>query len=399
MSWDSKSATRRRQNSSVSSPRSLPHHARQQSKQPPQPKSSHLTDTFLQSFLSPSFDAAEYLNASLPPLQFAPMTPRSSDGAVPLAELSAQAQTLDSQVRAHTRRLTDVGTQLADEILRGGSRLAYEVELLRGETRGLSETLSDTLHDEISKFVPDGVQEKTSAKAGGTSHATQRRLSEAVAPPSLAPDAQDTRDTSRRGLQNTTPGFAHAGEDPQHISQLDTLILVRDRLDGVVKTFGDAMEFVFPPSELSVSSSFLSVSAPEPGGVMHSVEEKGKQVLKQLREEISGMLSASDDPFEGIQGVEKAAHRVEELKELTKVWNGTAEEKGRAKFIDSLAKMVEDRHKELVREIEQGGRRDAKAESDSSPRKAAAGPDKSGTESKPLYGIMSQLQRLRAGLQ
>ncbi|KAG4217715.1 hypothetical protein PC116_g33805, partial [Phytophthora cactorum] len=130
----------------------------------------------------------------------------------------------------------------------------------------------------------------------------------------------------------------------------------------------------------------------------HSTEEKGQQVLKQLKEEISGYLTKSADPVEGI---EKAAHRIEELKELTKVWKGTAEEKGRTKFIEGLAKMVEDRHKELLKEVEQNNRRDGKADSDGSSKKAAATANSDGgsAENKPLYGIMSQLQRLRAGLQ
>ncbi|KAI0832971.1 hypothetical protein F5Y06DRAFT_280890 [Hypoxylon sp. FL0890] len=378
MSWDSKSVARRRQNSSVSS-RTLPHHIRQQSKQPPQPKSQHVTDPFLQSFLSPSFDPAEYLNASLPPLQSSTSSlSRTTENAVPLAELSTQAQTQLSQLNAHTTRLTNTLTQLTDDILRSGSRLAYEVELLRGETLSLSETMSDGLHDEVAKFIPNGIQGQPDAKANGMGQVTQRRPSEAAPPTNLESIPQDGN-----------------SQDPAYISQLQTLTLVRSRLDTVVKTFGEAMEFVFPPSELSVSSSFLSVSAPEPGKEAHSTEEKGQQILKQLREEISGLLTKGGDPVEGI---EKAAHRIEELKELTKVWKGTAEEKGRTKFIDSLAKMVEDRHKELLREVEQNGRRDGKAEADSNSRRAAASSDGGGTESKPLYGIMSQLQRLRAGL-
>ncbi|KAI1398076.1 hypothetical protein F4819DRAFT_469885 [Hypoxylon fuscum] len=380
MSWDSKSSVRRRQNSSVSSSRALPHHTRQQSKQPVQPRSAHVTDPFLQNFLSHSFDAAEYLNASLPPLQTSTSSSsaRASDTAVPLADLSTQAQTQLSQLNAHTTRLTNTLTQLTDDILRSGSRLAYEVELLRGETLSLSETLSDGLHEEIVKFIQDGIQAQPDVKTIGASQATQRRVSEALAPTNQESKPQDGN-----------------SQDPPYISQLQTLALVRSRLDTVVKTFGEAMEFVFPPSELSVSSSFLSVSAPEPGVEAHSTEDKGQQVLRQLREEISGLLTKSADPVEGI---EKAAHRIEELKELTKVWKGTAEEKGRTKFIDSLAKMVEDRHKELVREMEQSGRRDGKVDSDSNSRKAAASSDVGGTESKPLYGIMSQLQRLRAGL-
>ncbi|KAI1093364.1 hypothetical protein F5B19DRAFT_450057 [Rostrohypoxylon terebratum] len=374
MSWDSKSATRRRQNSSVSSSRALPHHTRQLSKQPTQPKSHHVTDPSLESFLSPSFNPVDYLNSSLPPLQ---TSARPTDGAVPLAELSTQAQTQLSQLNAHTTRLTNTLTQLTDDILRSGSRLAYEVELLRGETLSLSETLSEGLHDDIAKFIPNGIQQQDS-KANGANQARSRRASEAIAPTNLEPFPLDSNN-----------------QDPPYISQLQTLTLVRSRLDTVVKTFGEAMEFVFPPSELSVSSSFLSVSAPEPGKEAHSTEEKGQQVLKQLKEEISTLLTKGPDPVEGI---EKAAHRIEELKELTKVWKGTAEEKGRTKFIDSLAKMVEDRHKELLREVEQNARRDGKADLDSSSRKAATSSDAGSTENKPLYGIMSQLQRLRAGL-
>ncbi|KAI5925927.1 hypothetical protein F4810DRAFT_656736 [Camillea tinctor] len=374
------STTRRRQNSSLSSSRALPHHTRQLSRQPIQPKSPHVADPFLQSFLAPSFDPAEYLNTSLPPLQ-SPATPRSHDGAVPLADLSTQAQSHLSQLNAHITRLTSTLTQLTDDILRSGSRLAYEVELLRGETLSLSEALSDGLHGDIVKFVPDGIREQTESKSS-----TQRRGS--VATPQPAPANAEA--TAQPG--NTS--------DPPYISQLQTLTLVRTRLDSVVKTFGDAMEFVFPPSELSVSSSFLSVSAPDPGAEAHSTEEKGQQVLKQFRDEISDLLTKSADPVEGI---EKAAHRIEELKELTVVWKGTAEEKGRTKFIDSLAKMVEDRHKELMREMEQNGRRDARggdAESGPSRRTANIPDTNANVESKPLsgYGIMSQLQRLRTGL-
>ncbi|KAI1644900.1 uncharacterized protein F4817DRAFT_345553 [Daldinia loculata] len=383
MSWDSKSAVRRRQNSSVSSSRSLPHHIRQQSKQPLQPKSPHVTDPFLQSFLAPSFDPAEYLNSSLPTLQTATSSSstRTTDGAVPLAELSSQAQTQLSQLNAHTTRLTTILTQLTDDILRSGSRLAYEVELLRGETLSLSETLSDGLQEEIARFIPKGTQEQPNTKTNGAVTATERRPPEATAPISLESIPQNSTSL-----------------DPPYISQLQTLTLVRSRLDTVVKTFGEAMEFVFPPSELSVSSSFLSVSAPEPGVEAHSTEEKGQQVLKQLKEDISTLLTRSTDPVEGI---EKAARRIEELKELTKVWNGTAEEKGRTKFIEGLAKMVEDRHKELLKEVEQNGRQDGKADLDNSSKKAAAAAssDGGGAENKPLYGIMSQLQRLRAGLQ
>ncbi|KAI8634449.1 hypothetical protein F5Y19DRAFT_211607 [Xylariaceae sp. FL1651] len=389
------SATRRRQNSSVSiSSRSLPHHTRQKSKAPVEPKSVHVSDPFLQSFLSPSFSPAEYLNSSLPTLQ---ASSRNHDPtAVPLAELSAQAQAQLSQLNAHTTRLTNTLTQLTDDILRSGSRLAYEVELLRGETLSLSEALTDGLHNDIVKFVPEGLQQHAIEGTKGANAtiqpttASQRRASMV----STVPPVTSTEESASPAVD----GIARNTTDPAFISQLQTLTLVRSRLDTVVKTFGDAMEFVFPPSELSVSSSFLSVSAPEPGPEDRSTEEKGQKVLRQLREEISVLLTKGSDPVEGI---EKAARRIEELKELTTIWKGTAEEKGRTKFIDSLAKMVEDRHRELMREMEQAGRRDGRADGESGHRRAVNNSlDAGAGENKGLsgYGIMSQLQRLRTGL-
>ncbi|KAI3327792.1 hypothetical protein HD806DRAFT_335032 [Xylariaceae sp. AK1471] len=388
------SATRRRQNSSLSSTsRTLPHHTRQKSRAHLEPKSAHVSDPFLQNFLTPTFSPTDYLNTSLPALQ---TSPRNNDpSAVPLAELSAQAQTQLSQLNAHTTRLTNILTQLTDDILRSGSRLAYEVELLRGETLSLSEALTDGLHDDIVKFVPGGLQEQATETKGGnapsqSASASQRRASSAATLPPVTTTQETTPTTADSVSKNTT--------DPAFISQLQTLTLVRSRLDTVVKTFGDAMEFVFPPSELSVSSSFLSVSAPEPGSEDRSTEEKGQKVLKQFREEISDLLARGSDP---VDGIEKAARRIEELKELTTVWKGTAEEKGRTKFIDSLAKMVEDRHKDLMREMEQAGRRDGRTDGESGHRRAASTSlDGGAGESKGLsgYGIMSQLQRLRTGL-
>ncbi|KAK6844261.1 hypothetical protein PG995_014371 [Apiospora arundinis] len=377
---------RRRQNSSLSSPsRARPPAASPpalQSRHPDRSQIPHVSDPFLQSFLSPSFDPASYLNAALPPLQAHVSSVSSSpEGAVPLSELSSQAQALLSQLNAQTTRLTNTLTQLTDDILRSGSRLAYEVELLRGETLSLSEALTDGLHDDVAKFVPNGLQGQMDAAAArrnaaiATEDPTQQRPLSAVGTPAAPTD--------------TTPKGATM-EDPAYISQLQTLALVRSRLDSVIKTFGDAMEFVFPPSELSVTSGFLSVSAPDAGGHDHSTEEKGQQVLKQFKEDIMTLLSTSQDP---VAGIEKAAARIEELKELLVVWNGTAEEKGRTKFIDTLAKLVEDRHKEL---LEQSSKREPAAQAAAAPRKST----EENVENKPLggYGLMSQLQKLRGGL-
>ena len=374
----SNSHSRRRTNSNAAALRSG--HSRGYSRQIVQARSSHTSDDFLKPFLTPSFDPAAFLNSNLPPLQqrAAPGIGGAAgqDGAHSgTAELSAQAQSLVSQLNAHTTRLSNTLTQLTDDILRSGSRLAYQVELLRGETVSLTETMNETLHDDIEKFVPKGLHAeaqlaaRTEPASGADGHA-----SEPPEPP------------------------AAAATDPAYIKQLETLTLVRARLESVIKTFGDAMEFVFPPSELSVSSSFLSVSAPEPGSQQQSSEEKGQEVIKRLREEISGLLKSGEDPVEGIA---KAAERIEELKELTAVWKGTSEEKGRNKFIESLAKMVEDRHKELMKEMEQVAKREDRAEG-SRPRKSSVTRDAAVTDDARAlpggFGLLNQLQKLRSGL-
>jgi hypothetical protein len=355
MAWDSKAA-RRRQNSSASTRPAQ----RLETAIPIEPKSHHVADPLLQPFLNPSFDPASYLNNTLPSLQTSNIP---SKGTVPLAELSTQTQILLSQLSAHTARLTTTLTQLTDEILRSGSRLAYEVEVLRGETLGLSEALAEGLHDDVLKFVPAGLEQELARR----------------------PAQNGTR---TRSSTTTTPMVAAHPQtstvvDPPYITQLRTLTLVRERLDTVIKTFGDAMAWTFPPSEVSVTSSFLSVSAPEPGSEMHSIEEKGQEVSKRLRDEIADLLIGGDP----VDGIEAAAKRVEELKELAIVWKGTAEERARVKFVEGLAKMVEDRHRDLLRE----------AEGDSRLRQRVDKLEEVETESRPQsgFGFISRLQKLR----
>ncbi|KAG6035212.1 hypothetical protein E4U41_006165 [Claviceps citrina] len=354
-----------------------------------QPKSSHTSDEFLADFLNPAFDAAAYLNAALPPLAAKPATTQqAAKKAVPLVELSAQTQTLLSQLNAQTTRLSNTLTQLTDEIIRSGSRLAYEVELLRGETLSLSETLHETLRDDVDKFVPgglrtDGNKLETTANNRGDGQVEGKGDDTVGSVPSH--DAEKT--TAADGVD---AGNAASAAAPECIKQLQTLTLVRERLDSVIKVFGQAMDFAFPPSEISVSSAFLSVSAPDPGAAQQSSEEKGQQVLKGLRDEMSNLLYKSDDP---VAGIERSVARIEELKELTTVWKGTAEEKGRNKFIESLAKMVEDRHKDLIREMDQAARREDRAAN-------VQGKRQDGEEGKMPggFGLLSQLQRLRNGL-
>ncbi|KAI9756008.1 MAG: hypothetical protein M4579_004053 [Chaenotheca gracillima] len=353
--------------------------------------SSHLSDPNLRPFLEPSFDPTDFLNASLPPLSLAQSQPRghrASATAVPLAEVSASTQTLLSSLSAQTSRLSNTLTQLTDEILRSGARLAYEVEVLRGETLGLSEALTEGLRDDVEKFVPGGLS--VTATEGAKSPARRR-------------SSVKSRELNETHTHAQDPSEAIV---PPYLKQLRTLSLVRDRLDTVIKVFGEALEWTIPPSEVSITSSFISVSAPEPGSESHSREEKGREASNKLREEVANLLSRGDDD---IQGLEAATERVARLRELATVWKGTAEEKARLKYVESLVKMLEERQRSLE-QSEERRRRQGRGASGQRASSARGEDHKSGDSSSRSddhdegggrqggYSFIDQLQRLRSGL-
>jgi hypothetical protein len=287
------------------------------------PKSAHLTDVALEPFLQPQFDPAEYLNATLPALSLS--TRPKSANAASLAALSSQTQDLLSQLNAHTTRLSAILTQLTDDILRSGGRLAYEVEVLRGETIGLNETLTDGLKTDIEKFLPGGISVKADS-------AEEDIKSPTASPPvdQPGPALQDAEETT-----------------PEYISDLRTLTTVRSRLDDVIKVFGEAMHWTIPPTEVSLGASLISVSAPEPGTDSASREQKGKDFAASLRSEIADLITGDPD-----SGIEKAETRIQALRDLAQVWKGTAEEKARTKFVEGLVRLAEEKQKDIEREKE-----------------------------------------------
>jgi len=141
-------------------------------------------------FLEPKFDPADFLNSALPSWS-------TSGSSSSLAEINTQTQTIVSQLNAQLTRLMSSLTQLTDDILRSGGRLAYEVEMLRGDTTSLADVLVDGLRDEIEKFLPQGV----SLKADAEKHVTNG-----------APEGE-----------NSTASM------PDYIVKLNTLAIVRDR--------------------------------------------------------------------------------------------------------------------------------------------------------------------------
>ncbi|KAK5134544.1 hypothetical protein LTR08_006329 [Meristemomyces frigidus] len=274
-------------------------------------------DSNIQPFLQPDFDPVDYLNATLPalaPSSNARSVPATQHGrGVPLSELSSQLQSLLTQLNAQTTRLSNGLTQLTDEILRSGGRLAYEVEVLRGDTAGLTDALEHGLRKDVELFVP-----KATAKA-------------------VVEGEQSDVEEANEHVDSS---------EPEYLEKLRNLTAVRSRLEAVIKVFGDAMAWPVAPSELSsVASSLISVSAPESDAETRSREEKSKEFVDKLYAEINDLVGTGND----MAGLEAAATRIDELRQLAGVWKGTAEEKARLKLVESVQKPIEERQRVLER--------------------------------------------------
>lgn len=289
-------------------------------------------------YTDPSFDPVDFLNDALPPLSLQSSQSQSqsqsqSTRPVNLTELSSRVQSLLSQTNAQNVRHSTNLTSLTDEILRSGNRLAYEVEVLRGETITLSDLVTEGLAEEIGKFTTKAETKPSASTDAGEEQEGEQELQE------------QQNEAEKKGEEEEKKK-----DEPAYITNLRTLNQVRARLEEVVQTFGDAMEWPLPPSETSITSSFISVSAPEPGTDSHGREEKGQEVAKKLRGEIKELL-------DGEGGVEAAMRRAEAVRTLAMVWRGTAEEKARTRFVEGLMKTVEERKRvvEAAAQPEQPG--------------------------------------------
>jgi hypothetical protein len=238
---------------------------------------------------------------------------------------------------------------LTDDILRSGARLAYEVEVLRGETIGLTDVLQDGVEDDISKFLPGGLS------------------LDAELPDTEARDSTITADAPQDAQHQPPTASTATVEDttPEYISDLRTLTTVRTRLENVIKVFGEAMHWTVPPSDISLGSSLISVSAPEPGSDNASREQKSKEFAAALRSEIADLITGDPE-----QGPAKAQARIQALRDLALVWKGTAEEKARAKFVESLVKLAEDKQRELEKEKERSKARGGRSANNTKPQQA-----------------------------
>lgn len=295
----------------------------------PLSRSNYIKESNLQEFLSPTFSPIDYLNATLPSH---PSSTSTKTVPPSLSALASQTQTHISMLTAQSTRLSTTLTALSDEILRTSPRLAYEVELLRGEALSLSDSLSRSgnLHSAISQFVPRHID---------------------LSKPPQSDDSSNTDDVKSpsRALESFPPppiSQPLKGTDPP-INDLRTLIHVRTLLTTVTQSFSLALSWPFPPSLLSTSSSSLiSVSSPADP----TLEAKGQVACTRLRQEIGDLLDEGETIVNGKDGLERAADKVLQLRECVGVWKGTGEEKARSRFVDGLEGIVEERARRQARQ-------------------------------------------------
>lgn len=282
------------------------------------PHSQQTIAPLIQPFLVSTFDPVEYLNRSTPPLSITSISqPIKRPQTLTLTELASQTQTHIAQLSAQSTRLIDTLTHLTDDILRSGGRLAYEVEILRGETISLGEVLAEGLQADITKFVPEGLVTGTTSFAGQS--------------PTSPSDVR--ANTAQRTLERTV-----LSESPE-VTKLRTLHHVRHLLQSVITVFDSAITWSLPPPASSSSLALGSASEPNDGQ-----ESLAQASLSRLRHEITSLLSSPD--HEIAHNIIAAENRAQELRELLGVWKGTAEEKARGQFVDSLAQLVAERRRE-----------------------------------------------------
>lgn len=322
-----------------------------------EPPNSDVGTSVLVKLDQPHFDPVDFLNEALPAPNLSSQTqPQKASRSTQIQNASTETYALLSSFNTLNIRASSDLTSLTDEIIRSGNRLAYEVEVLRGDVNGLHDLLSESLRDDIRSFVQSEV------------------LSETIWSTSGGEDAQN----AEQGTEVREPEF---------MTQLRLLGKVKTRLEAVIALFGEAMKWPIPPSELSMAS-LISVSSPELGIQSTEEDDKAHEILRSIRAEITDLL---DSESGGYTGLEAASRKVEEYRRLAMLWQGTAEERARIKFVDSLTKIVEDRKKSLD---SRGGARNFSNGSSSSLGRNPRGLG----EGSGAAGLFRNLQRLKDDL-
>ena len=207
----------------------------------------------------------------LPPLQPpAKLSTHRPTSAVPLSTLSSQTTTLLSTFDYQTQRLLTTLTTLTDEILRLSPRLAYSIDLLRSDVASLGEEL----HGHAAAAVEG------------------------------------------------------AGQKPGGLERLEMLATVRERVEEVVRVFGEAMDWRI-----------------DGDGGEDGEESRGKSGGrgKDPADEVVFLLASGD--------LESAREKVQALRVLAGVFEGTVEGPARMAVVEALDERVRVEMEKMVEKV------------------------------------------------
>lgn len=294
------------------------------------------------------FDAVSFLNENLPVLSLGSQNAVKSNRSEQLQATSTEVNSQLSKYNAYNIRTSAELTTLTDEILRGSNRLAYEVEVLRSDVNSLYDLLSETLRDDIQYFVKDDISSEKQATD------------------------EDTTQPSH---------------NPEFMQQLRQLGHIKSRLEEVIRVFGEALKFPIPPSDVSMASSLISVSAPELGVANTAEDDKARAAIRQIREEFSDLLNSEGG---GVAGYNAARRRLEHFQKLVLVWKGTSEDRARTRVVEGFARIVEDRRKALDAQTNIQPRRQ-----NTDSFRVGGLPVRTGTPGQAASGLFGGLRKLR----
>lgn len=187
------------------------------------------------------------------------------------------------------------------------------------------------------------------------------------------------------------------------------LAIVRTRLEDVIRIFGEAMAWPLsdasddtnPDPSLSTAESTYGVPVPPrtPSPIRaleFSNQSQRKKANANPIEEILYLLSCDDLPA--------ATLKIQELKQLAKVFQGTIEGPARSAVVEALeAKVAEEEKKKKAlrrqqerRQEQVMGREEERRKADEEAEKADSSGWAGGRDG--YYGLINQLSRMRGGM-
>jgi hypothetical protein len=187
-------------------------------------------------------------------------------------------------------------------------------------------------------------------------------------------------------------------EKPKDLERLEMLANVRERLEEVVKIFGDAMDWSIDAPDSEQQKDDVEKKAEEIGytppvapiGLGLPSQPAGKGSKKNTTEEILYLIASEE--------FEEAMRRVERLRELAKVFENTVEGPARTAVVDALEDRVNTAVEKVVKKEELVSVREAQRTQELKKEEDPTSGQGWGSGKDGYYGLINQFSRMRSGM-